>query len=601
MNALYQRLKDLDPKTFEDLCFQIIAARHPSAQIMRVDDLGGDQGMDFFQGNLVDGATVWQCKYFRNGIRSAQKTQIKKSLRVAVQHLQPKRWVLCVPIDLNASVHKWFQQLRQEYQKRVEVGLFQGSQIIRELIHRREIRNSFFPGAVLEPEELRSMLFMTGEYTDRELEKLSLENIQQYLQRLKNRDARFDYQVVFVPHEPTRASEVPLPGLIARVTDNDKQIDVFARDIEALRLDPPKLHFTVKGEAVKKVREALIHGKKVELGPTDLSDVRSSFDFLLSSKPDLSTQRLTIEPSPFVARPREFAFRIILGRGHSEVEYELVPFAVSKREVKDGRTRLELVSIDEGLPFLMFISFPVSDIGVPIEADIAFRARFTGKEVHKVLKFAKAMLVLKETGDIRVWDAIRRTLFFEAKMSFESFPAANKSFWELINDLCEIADAFKTTILFPESVDEEDAAVIALLLTLAREKEAGMEIKGISCTLTKSQEHERAFLESLGREMSFQFHVDRMSPLPRLFGTEIDTGPCLILVDRAMVSEKERVAREYANAKEGEGVVVAFDLLSPARVLRTSKAAAHLYARQNALDSNEFSRPTKGPAIKSTP
>jgi|GEM_PF-4256970 len=87
----------------------------------------------------------------------------------------------------------------------------------------------FFPGAVLEPEELRSILARTGEYSDRELEKLTLENVQQHLQRLRNRDASFDYQVTFVPHVEQRSWQSSLPGLIARVTDSDKQIALCAR------------------------------------------------------------------------------------------------------------------------------------------------------------------------------------------------------------------------------------------------------------------------------------------------------------------------------------------------------------------------------------
>ena len=569
MNAFYQRLRDLEPKTFEDLCFQIISARHPGANVTRVDDAGGDKGIDIFAGNLADGPTIWQCKFFKNGVRSSQKTQIKQSLRVAVQHFQPRRWVLCIPIDLNANGHTWFQQLRREYQERVDVGLFQASQIVRELIHRRDIRNMFFPGAVLEPEELRSILARTGEYTDRELEKLTLENVQQYLQRLRNRDARFDYQVIFVPHAGERSSRSPLPGLIARVTDSNKQIEVFARDIEALRLDPPKIHFTVKGDGVRKLQEALEHGTRVELSPSEFSRFHSSFDFLLSSNPDPQHQRLTIEPS-FITRPRQFEFKVILGTGPSAISYESIPFGVSRRELKGTAPRMELVTIEDELPFRMSIAFPVLKLGIPpVEADIAFRARFAGKEIHEVRKFVKAMMALRETGDVEVWDVRRGTPFFTAQMSFETFPDSNDSLLPLLNDVCAIADTFKAQVRFPDVFTADDAATITLLLALARGGEAGMEVQGISCTLTKNAQHERSFLDSLGREITFQFHVDRVSPPPCLFGAQIDTGPCLIVAERAIIADEERVRKEYVSAEEGEGVVIRFNLLTPARVFRS--------------------------------
>jgi len=573
MNALYQRLRDLEPKTFEDLCFQIISARHPGANVTRVNDAGGDKGIDFFQGDLVDGPTIWQCKFFRNGIRSSQKTQIKQSLRVAVHNFHPRRWILCIPIDLNANGHTWFQQLRREYQGRLAVGLFQASQIVRELLHRLSIRNMFFPGAVLEPEELRSILAKTGEYSDRELEKLTLENVQQYLQRLRNRDARFDYQVTFVPHSTERSSRSPLPGLIASLTDSDKQIDVFARDIEALRLDPPKISFTVRGEGIKKLQEAVRHGTRAELGPNDVSNLHSSLDFLLSSKPDPHYQRLTIEPS-LIVRPRQFEFKVILGTGPSAISYECLPFGVSRREIKDGVNKMELVTVNEELPFRMSMAFPVSNLGTPIEADIGFLARFAGKEVHEVRKFVKAMKALRENGNVEVWDARNGTAFFSAQMSFEVFPDANDSLASLLHDLCEIADAFKAHINFPEKVTEEDASTIALLLTLAKGGEAGIEVQSISCTLTKRAEHQSAFLASLGREMTFRFQVDRIAPPPHLFGASIDTGPCLIVAERAVITGKERVRKEYVSAEEGEGVVIRFNLLIPARVFRSTENMA---------------------------
>jgi hypothetical protein len=480
-----------------------------------------------------------------------------------------RMWELCIPIDLNANGHTWFQQLRREYRERIDVGLFQASQIVRELLHRRDIRNMFFPGAVLEPEELRSILARTGEYSDRELEKLTLENVQQYLQRLRNRDARFDYQVTFMPHVEQRSRQSSLPGLIARVTDSDKQIEIFARDIEALRLDPPKVHFTVKGDGVRKLQEALEQRKRVELGPTEVSNVHSSFDFLLSSKPDPQLQRLTIEPS-FITRPRQFEFKVILGTGNSAISYERVPFGVSRRELKGTATRMELVTVDDELPFRMSMAFPVSELGIPIEADIAFRARFASKEIHEVRKFVKAMMALKETGDVEVWDARRGTPFFKARMTFETFPDANDSLLSLLNDVCEIADTFKAQVRFPDAFTAEDAATITSLLTLARGGEAGIEVQGISCTLVKSEQHEGAFLDSLGREMMFQFHVDRVSPPPCVFGAQIDTGPCLIVAERAIIADEQRARKEYLSAKAGEGVVIRFKLLTPAHVFRSA-------------------------------
>ncbi len=57
MNALYQRLKELDPKAFERFCCHLLKERHPGADIKHVDGAGGDEGLDVFTGDL-DGNPV---------------------------------------------------------------------------------------------------------------------------------------------------------------------------------------------------------------------------------------------------------------------------------------------------------------------------------------------------------------------------------------------------------------------------------------------------------------------------------------------------------------------------------------------------------------
>jgi len=562
MNALYQRLRDLDPKAFEDLCFQIISARHPDANITRANGAGGDMGVDIFQGDLAENPTVWQCKFFPNGVRSPQKVQIRKSLRVVLQHFKPRRWILCLPIDLNANGHTWFQQLKKEYAHRTDVGLFQASQIVRELLHRRAIRNMFFPGAVLEPTELRSILAHTGEYSDRELHQLTLENVEQYLQRLRDRDARFDYQVMFLPHGDLHPHSSPLPGLIATVTDADKRIDVFARDIEALQLDPPKVHVTVKGEGARKLQHAIETGNSVELGPGELSHFRSSFDFLLSGKPDPQSRVLKLEPLRR-HRSKQFQFKTMFGARNSAVLYESIPFSVARQGTKE----VELISVDQDLPFRMSMVFPISPNSVPHEASFSLQARFIGREVRAVRKFVMAMKALKESGNIELWDVQREVRFFEAKMSFELFPEASESLLTLLDEVCEIADVFRARIRFPKTVSQEDQMSISLLLALGRGGEAGLEVQGISCTLTKSAAHEGVFLDALDAEQTFRFEVGRVTPMPRVFGTEVDTGPCLVVAERATITDKERVKRKYLSAAEGEGVVVHLRLLKPATVI----------------------------------
>jgi hypothetical protein len=80
MHSLYQQLKDLDANTFERFCFHLLKEMHRGIDIRHVEGKGGDEGIDLFSGDLSDGPTVRQCKAFPDGVRTAQKVQIRESL-----------------------------------------------------------------------------------------------------------------------------------------------------------------------------------------------------------------------------------------------------------------------------------------------------------------------------------------------------------------------------------------------------------------------------------------------------------------------------------------------------------------------------------------
>jgi hypothetical protein len=94
MQALYQRLKEIDSDTFEKLAYQILAEKYPGARITRVDGSGGDRGIDLFSETLADVPAIWQCKYFRNGVKGVQHRQVVKSLDTALENFSPRRWTL---------------------------------------------------------------------------------------------------------------------------------------------------------------------------------------------------------------------------------------------------------------------------------------------------------------------------------------------------------------------------------------------------------------------------------------------------------------------------------------------------------------------------
>jgi hypothetical protein len=76
MDALKQRLNELEPHVFEDLCFNILKERHPP---LRVEGATGDMGLDIFEGELSGQQTVWHTR--------AVRTVVKNSKRIRFENL----------------------------------------------------------------------------------------------------------------------------------------------------------------------------------------------------------------------------------------------------------------------------------------------------------------------------------------------------------------------------------------------------------------------------------------------------------------------------------------------------------------------------------
>jgi hypothetical protein len=67
MRSLYQRLKELDPVTFERLCYHLLKEQYPTTDIRHVEGGGGDEGLDLFTGDLDVGRSCGSAKHSPTG------------------------------------------------------------------------------------------------------------------------------------------------------------------------------------------------------------------------------------------------------------------------------------------------------------------------------------------------------------------------------------------------------------------------------------------------------------------------------------------------------------------------------------------------------
>jgi len=149
--SLEDQILLLGPSLFEEFCGQVIRAEYGTAQ--HFYGAGGDEGIDIRDGELdpllraASGThlTIWQIKFFRNGIQASQQRQVEKSFQRAMAHL-PDRWVLCVPRTLSVDDAKWWDtfcaEKAQEYPK-MSLEICPGDHLVGKILDLPAIRNNY--------------------------------------------------------------------------------------------------------------------------------------------------------------------------------------------------------------------------------------------------------------------------------------------------------------------------------------------------------------------------------------------------------------------------------------------------------------------------
>ena len=451
MRSLYQRLKELDPVTFERLCYHLLKEQYPTTDIRHVEGGGGDEGLDLFTGDLDVGPVVWQCKAFPNGIGQSQREQIRGSLRRVLATTRPKLWVLCTSVDLDAKAYRWWQRLQQSYQDQVQLGLVSASEIVHQLLFRRTIRETFFPEAIMDVAVLRSTLAGTNGVTNEELSALTADNAAQFLDRLSQRDPRFAYELTF------RHDTGPTPtrnDALLTVTDDEKTIHVFSRDHETLKRDPPTVNFSLAGEGVTRFQDFLKTGKPADFVPGELTGVHSAFDFLLPPDADpVSTWRLTLSQNP--GQLPTFAFRITIGE-HDPVVYDLI----NLQTVRTGTKEAELRSTSK-LPFELRLIIDFSGT-----MNVTWEDHTTGFPVREVHRAATALARMTNAEPVELHNLETGKRFLKLQPSTGPAPTWVRDFLRVAADAVAVSEHYGVNLQWPDMVTNQDLATLRRLKNL---------------------------------------------------------------------------------------------------------------------------------------
>jgi hypothetical protein len=105
---------------FQRLIAQLVGLQHQG--IRNLDAKSGDWGLDVIVGEIDEVISVWQAKFFIDGVGDTQKAQIRESLAQVMKKAEEEGfavdvWTLCIPIDLDPDALKWWTGWKKRQEK----------------------------------------------------------------------------------------------------------------------------------------------------------------------------------------------------------------------------------------------------------------------------------------------------------------------------------------------------------------------------------------------------------------------------------------------------------------------------------------------------
>lgn len=132
--------KDGARASFEEMLAQLIRLSQPG--VRRVEANPGDWGIDVFVGQLDDLVSVWQSKFFIDGLGEAQQQQVRESLlslmaSARAQGFSVNTWTLCIPCSMDAQATKWWEgwKKRNERKYGITIDLWDETELRNLLLH----------------------------------------------------------------------------------------------------------------------------------------------------------------------------------------------------------------------------------------------------------------------------------------------------------------------------------------------------------------------------------------------------------------------------------------------------------------------------------
>ena len=219
---------------------------------------------------------------------------------------------------------------------------------------------------------------------DADLEKLATDNVEEYLDRLRERDPRFTYEVTFGGERGPSVFPPPHePHLVSSMTDGRKIIKAYARDHEALRQDPVGSLFQFNETGEQKFLDFIRTGKEQIWAPEEIRAFRSTVPLLSQMRLVPGSLAMSVRSMP---DDRIIPLKLMFSKGDSQATLDYGSFAnaIRCRRSRDHHGEPQPLGITLVLPLN-----PASEVKATISTNLP------GENIREVAKACGALKLLQ--------------------------------------------------------------------------------------------------------------------------------------------------------------------------------------------------------------
>jgi hypothetical protein len=330
----------------------------------------------------------------------------------------------------------------------------QASHIVQDLLYYKTIRDAYFPDAVSDVSRLRQIATNTENLKPEDRARLATEYGQQFLSILRSIDGRFDYEVsVGGERYPVAQKE---PGLVLAFNKGELLTKVFARDLNALRLDPIQIKLTLEKSGREKQRTAIDTGRPQTLTAEEILAFESGsplFNFVASGGRPAQLTITPVVPSPDKLIP----LRIVFGKGDDAKEIRYLAF---RREYV-GRREITIRS-DSQLPLDVFMVLRFAG-----ESSFNIAPKLEGANVCELRTVIECFEALKRSPFIEIASVEFGTPLLAGEVPYPDRLELEEGLVQVIKDAAMVSERFKVPIRMPSNISDSDLEALVQLRRIA--------------------------------------------------------------------------------------------------------------------------------------